>query len=190
MKFGGTSVAGAARMRGVADLVAGAAAAERVGVVASAVSGVTDLLIQGLAHAAAGRREEAEAAATRFRDVHAGIAEELAGELGEESSARLARRLSGLAAGWRRSCAASRCWATAHRGWRHERSSSAARELRPLARAFLVARSREPGARSPGVVPASATRSARNPQPAAMKQRLAHAASTGAGYSSARLLRR
>ena len=98
MKFGGTSVAGAARMRGVADLVAGAAAAERVGVVASAVSGVTDLLIQGLAHAAAGRREEAEAAATRFRDVHAGIAEELAGELGEESSARLARRLSGLAA--------------------------------------------------------------------------------------------
>ena len=93
MKFGGTSVAGAARMRGVADLVAGAAAAERVGVVASAVSGVTDLLIQGLAHAAAGRREEAEAAATRFRDVHAGIAEELAGELGAESSARLARRL-------------------------------------------------------------------------------------------------
>ena len=62
MKFGGTSVAGAERMRGVATLVAAAAAEERVGVVASAVSGVTDLLLQGLAHAAAGRREEASAA--------------------------------------------------------------------------------------------------------------------------------
>ncbi len=78
MKFGGTSVAGADRMRGVAALVAGAAAAERVGVVVSAVSGVTDLLIQGLAHAAAGRRDEAEAAGKRFRDLHAGIAFELA----------------------------------------------------------------------------------------------------------------
>lgn len=96
MKFGGTSVAGAGRMRGVADLVAGAAADERVGVVASAVSGVTDLLVQGLAHAAAGRREDAEATVSRFRDLHAGIAGELNEELGAEASACLERRLGAL----------------------------------------------------------------------------------------------
>ena len=98
MKFGGTSVAGADRMRGVAELVAGAAEAERVGVVASAVSGVTDLLVQGLAHAAAGRRDEAEAAVTRFRELHLGIARELGEAFDVPRRASLEAQLSSLAA--------------------------------------------------------------------------------------------
>ncbi|MDQ1348197.1 MAG: bifunctional aspartokinase / homoserine dehydrogenase 1 [Acidobacteriota bacterium] len=98
MKFGGTSVAGADRMRAVADLVAGAAATERVGVVASAVSGVTDLLIQGLAHAVAGRREEAEATVLRFRELHLEIARELGEAFGAPGRTALEEQLSALAA--------------------------------------------------------------------------------------------
>jgi aspartokinase/homoserine dehydrogenase 1 len=97
MKFGGTSVADADRMRGVAHLVAGAAAAERVGVVASAVSGVTDLLIGGLAHAAAGRTDEAEAAVTRFREVHLAIARNLGEGVGASGLATLEAKLGALA---------------------------------------------------------------------------------------------
>lgn len=95
MKFGGTSVAGADRLRVVADLVAAAAAAERVGVVVSAVAGITDLLVAGLGAAAAGRRD---ASAARFRDTHAGIVAELAGELGAGRCASVEERLSTLAA--------------------------------------------------------------------------------------------
>ncbi len=97
MKFGGTSVAGAERMRGVATLVAAAAAEERVGVVASAVSGVTDLLLQGLAHAAAGRREEASAAVERFRELHRGIAAELGEALAAPRREALAAQLAAFA---------------------------------------------------------------------------------------------
>ncbi len=98
MKFGGTSVAGAERMRSVADLVAEAAEAERVGVVASAVSGVTDLLVGGLAHAAAGRRDEAEAAVTRFRELHFGIARELGEAFVGSRRATVEAKLTSLAA--------------------------------------------------------------------------------------------
>ncbi len=93
MKFGGTSVAGADRMRGVADLVAAAAAAERVGVVASAVSGVTDLLVGGLKHAAAAEVDQADEAVARFRAVHEEIAGKLAPDLGAARSVALAQRL-------------------------------------------------------------------------------------------------
>lgn len=98
MKFGGTSVAGAVRMRAVTELVAAAAETERVGVVASAVSGVTDLLVQGLAHAAAGRRQEAEAAADRFGELHRGIAREIGEALAAPQQAALEAQLSALAA--------------------------------------------------------------------------------------------
>jgi aspartokinase/homoserine dehydrogenase 1 len=54
MKFGGTSVTGAERLRGVARLAAAAVAEERVLVVASAMAGVTDLLLAGVAAAEAG----------------------------------------------------------------------------------------------------------------------------------------
>ena len=174
MKFGGTSVAGADRMRGVAALVAGAAAAERVGVVVSAVSGVTDLLIQGLAHAAAGRRDEAEAAGKRFRDLHAGIAFELASELDAKAAARLDRRLSGLAeelAGILRGVAmlgdvSPRVEARAI--VLGERASCA------LLFELFASRSLDTEALDPlEVVPCTGEPLAATPQPAEMKQRLA-----------------
>jgi homoserine kinase len=95
MKFGGTSVAGADRLRAVAELVAAAAATGRVGVVVSAVSGITDLLVAGIGAASAGRRD---AAVARFRDLHAGIVGELAAELGTGRSASVEERLAALAA--------------------------------------------------------------------------------------------
>src|SRR5690349_18088940 len=96
MKFGGTSVASADRMRGIADLVAEAARSERVGVVASAVSGVTDLLASGLAHASAGRRSDADAAVVRFRELHRQIADELAADLKESRRATVRSELDAL----------------------------------------------------------------------------------------------
>ena len=78
MKFGGTSVGGAERMRGVVRLVGAALATNRVLVVASAVAGVTNLLVEG-AGAAAERGETA--AAGRFRSLHATIFAELADDL-------------------------------------------------------------------------------------------------------------
>jgi len=79
MKFGGTSVAGAARLRTVADLVAAARTTHRVCVVASAMAGVTNLLVNE------GRvpdRAAADQLLVSFRAVHADVVEALAGELG------------------------------------------------------------------------------------------------------------
>ena len=79
MKFGGTSLAGAARFRTVADLVGAACATHRVCVVASAMAGVTNLLLHG------GRvpnHEEADRMLGSFRDCHAEVVADLAGDLG------------------------------------------------------------------------------------------------------------
>ena len=68
MKFGGTSLADADRFRTVADLAASACATHRVCVVASAMAGITNLLLHG------GRvpnREEADRLLEAFRDRHA-----------------------------------------------------------------------------------------------------------------------
>jgi len=54
MKFGGTSIASAERLRAVARLVRDALAEERVLVVASAMGGVTDLLLAGIEAAETG----------------------------------------------------------------------------------------------------------------------------------------
>ncbi len=83
-------------MRAVTELVVEAAAAERVGVVASAVSGVTDLLVAGLKHAAAGEVDPADEAVARFRAVHEAIARELAPDLGATRSAALAEGLAAI----------------------------------------------------------------------------------------------
>lgn len=82
MKFGGTSLADAARFRTVADLVAAAGATHRVCVVASAMAGVTNLLLHG------GRvpnREEADRLLEAFRDRHAQVVADLAEDLGAEA---------------------------------------------------------------------------------------------------------
>ncbi|HYU36059.1 MAG TPA: bifunctional aspartate kinase/homoserine dehydrogenase I [Thermoanaerobaculia bacterium] len=79
MKFGGTSVGSAERMRGVVRLVDRALAESRVLVVASAVAGVTNLLLDG-AQAAADLGETA-AASERFRRVHQTVFAELSTDL-------------------------------------------------------------------------------------------------------------
>lgn len=82
MKFGGTSLADAARFRTVADLVAHACATHRVCVVASAMAGITNLLLHG------GRvpnREEADRLLEAFRDRHAQVVADLAEDLGAEA---------------------------------------------------------------------------------------------------------
>lgn len=93
MKFGGTSVGSAERMRGVARLVGSAVAEGRVLVVASAVAGVTNLLLEGAQAAEQGDT----AAARRFRLLHEEILEELAGDLLPEVQERVTRGISALA---------------------------------------------------------------------------------------------
>src|SRR5688572_28406391 len=96
MKFGGTSVGNAERMRSVVALVCEALAApagDRVLVVASAVAGVTNLLVDGARTAAeAGSIGDIGSISARFRAVHRGIVEELG------SPDEVAGELDGLAA--------------------------------------------------------------------------------------------
>lgn len=89
MKFGGTSVAGAERMRGIAELASAALATNRVCLVASALSGVTNLLMDAAESAARG--EEPELAQRAFMQRHL----ELVTELGLEA-AGVAEVLDGL----------------------------------------------------------------------------------------------
>ncbi len=82
MKFGGTSLANADRFRTVADLVTEACATHRVCVVASAMAGVTNLLLHG------GRvpdRDEADRLLLGYRDRHAEVVADLARDLGPEA---------------------------------------------------------------------------------------------------------
>ncbi|GLH73636.1 bifunctional aspartate kinase/homoserine dehydrogenase I [Geothrix limicola] len=83
MKFGGTSMAGADRFRQVADLVARARASHRVCVVASAMAGVTNLLLHG-GHVP--DREAADELLAGFRARHADVVADLAGDLGVEAA--------------------------------------------------------------------------------------------------------
>ena len=82
MKFGGTSVAGAARIRGVADLVAQARATHRVCLVASAMAGITNLLVHG---GEVPDREAADRLLEAYRARHAEVVADLAAELGAEA---------------------------------------------------------------------------------------------------------
>lgn len=66
MKFGGTSVADAACIMKVADIVQAAAVESDVVVVVSAMSGVTNKLVEAAAHSEAGNRERA---ATIFEEL-------------------------------------------------------------------------------------------------------------------------
>lgn len=95
LKFGGTSMGSASRMRGVAEIVARAVSqGEPVLAVVSAVGGVTDTLVRGAAAAAAG--EPAEPWIDGFRTVHRQILEELADEFGPDAVEEVAADLSGL----------------------------------------------------------------------------------------------
>ena len=68
MKFGGTSVASAARISAVADIVLEAASTSPVLVVVSAMSGVTNLLRDGVQAAVGG--EDTNACLARFSEIH------------------------------------------------------------------------------------------------------------------------
>ncbi len=75
MKFGGTSVASAARISAVADIVREAAASGPVVVVISAMSGVTNLLRDGVQAAVDG--EDTSGCLTRFSALHRSTAADL-----------------------------------------------------------------------------------------------------------------
>ena len=84
MKFGGTSVAGATRLRGVVALVEAALKTDRVCLVASAMAGVTNLLVT------AGEPEGWNKVAglpERFRELHQQVLEDLKLDLGAEAAA-------------------------------------------------------------------------------------------------------
>ena len=83
MKFGGTSLEGAARIRGVVDLVAAALAEERVCLVASAMAGVTNLLVKAVDPAAWGDASEVPGT---FRKVHRETLAGLLDVLGAEAA--------------------------------------------------------------------------------------------------------
>ena len=89
MKFGGTSVTGEEGLLRVAGLAKAALAGHRVLLVASAMSGITDLLVAG-----AQRVQGAEAVLASYSGTHRRALAALAGELGPERTRELERRLS------------------------------------------------------------------------------------------------
>ncbi|WP_375742708.1 bifunctional aspartate kinase/homoserine dehydrogenase I [Corallococcus interemptor] len=94
MKFGGTSVGDAERMRGVVALVEEARKAERVMVVASAVSGITNLLVEAARVAEEGA--SVQEACARFDDTHSAIAKALSVDLKPAQTRPLAEGLVAL----------------------------------------------------------------------------------------------
>lgn len=77
MKFGGTSMGSADRIRSASGLVAAEAAHRRVAVVVSAMSKITDLLLDGLRHAEGGDREGLESHIATLDERHTTAACEL-----------------------------------------------------------------------------------------------------------------
>src|SRR4029077_5991680 len=94
LKFGGTSVGSAERIRGVADIVCAQAADGPLVVVVSAVGGVTDELLRGAEQAAAG--ESVVPALARFHSVHRGVLDSLRHELGAGRAAGAEAELGAL----------------------------------------------------------------------------------------------
>jgi aspartokinase/homoserine dehydrogenase 1 len=82
-KFGGTSVGGPSRMRGVASLVQAHATPGKIVVVASAMSGVTDLLVAAARAAAAGNRTRVSELIGDISTLHFDAFEELLGSAGD-----------------------------------------------------------------------------------------------------------
>lgn len=92
MKFGGTSMGNAARMRVAAQIISEQQGTRSVVIVVSAMSKVTDLLLDTLRHAELGDRITVDANLRRLLDRHIETCEDLLGA-------------SGIAASWRmRAC--------------------------------------------------------------------------------------
>ncbi len=77
MKFGGTSVGDAERIRGAAAIVQQAARCDRVVVVVSAMAGITDLIVRTLQAATAGKPEVIEELLRQIQRRHQVVVEEL-----------------------------------------------------------------------------------------------------------------
>jgi aspartate kinase len=89
MKFGGTSVGDATAIAALVDITREQLAVwDRVAVVVSAMSGVTDLLIQGAQTAAAGDAERYKSIAARLREKHDAALSELVGAPEELAATR------------------------------------------------------------------------------------------------------
>jgi aspartokinase/homoserine dehydrogenase 1 len=74
VKFGGTSVGDAARIRKVVEIVRDAARESDLVVVVSAMSGVTNKLVEAAAHSEAGNREAVEMIFEELRERHRAVA--------------------------------------------------------------------------------------------------------------------
>ncbi len=74
LKFGGTSVGNADRITGVAEIVHRATAASRVGVVVSAVGGVTNTLLASIDSVLADETVDIEPAVAAYREIHESVA--------------------------------------------------------------------------------------------------------------------
>lgn len=94
VKFGGTSVGSAERMRGMAEIVSHQAAEGPLIVVVSAVGGVTDILLRGAAEATSGGSRIPPLA--RFHSIHREILADLRAELGPARAAETEADLGGL----------------------------------------------------------------------------------------------
>jgi bifunctional aspartokinase / homoserine dehydrogenase 1 len=94
LKFGGTSVGNADRMRGVAEIVAQQAYEGPLLVVVSAVGGVTDALLRGAEQAAAGG--SVVPALARFHSVHREILDALRPEFGTQRAVEAENDLGAL----------------------------------------------------------------------------------------------
>lgn len=94
LKFGGTSVGNAERIRSSAEIVAEAAQEGPLLVVVSAVGGVTDALLRGAEQAAVGG--SVIPALARFHSVHRQILDGLRGEIGDAQAAEIEGELGVL----------------------------------------------------------------------------------------------
>jgi len=77
MKFGGTSVGNASCIRKVADIIRAASAESDIVVVVSAMSGVTNKLIEAAVQSEAGHREAVESIFAQLRQRHETVVEDL-----------------------------------------------------------------------------------------------------------------
>ncbi len=88
MKFGGTSMGSADRMRVAAGIISGQRKERSVVVVVSAMSKITDLLLETLRHAELGDRATVEANLRSLLDRHVQACEDLLGQVPDSPSSR------------------------------------------------------------------------------------------------------
>src|SRR5271166_6412753 len=74
VKFGGTSVGDATRIRKVVEIVRDAARESDLVVVVSAISGVTNKLVEAAAHSEAGNRDAVQKIFQELRERHRAVA--------------------------------------------------------------------------------------------------------------------